>query len=557
MERSSPLAAMQPQSLPFGHWGFRIDGPTSNAPFGGGIGCGASNFNFKDLSMNKPRPDYFSLKPIRGSSPTACLAADLSQNFHIDQSPQMPTPRRSLFTSNLLGTLHTRDSVTTPPCESSSPCPQGESMDVSPLPHKQPFLASAQITVQSPTPKPTPVTENTLSSPFTILESPLNAVKPPVVIERTRRSTMLRPSLIRTKGYTTNCISMKSIASDNLIPPFMFGNGSTTATASLLSLEECFVESPQQAVFPPPSTLTMGPPRPKTAFPVVGCAPRNNGSPQPNFIRKSTAPMQRPRKQFRRSLSMFEHPADVMKKQQDIEHRTECSMTSAMDLDDTPLLQLPHFFLGDETIPRVSRETMIEVLNGKYNQCYEQSTVIDCRFEYEYTGGHIDGAINFNNKEELAGKLFACSTPQKTLLIFHCEYSAHRAPIAARFIRHEDRATNAHQYPKLTYPEIYILDGGYSAFFKEHRVRCSPQNYVEMNAKEYANACERGLGRIKLQRGKLSRAQTFAFGQHPQSLNDSPTAANRSCDDLMMGMDVSMNLPIDPKHVHTRRMASY
>ncbi len=37
--------------------------------------------NFKDLSSN----DYFGLKPVRGSSPTTTLAADLSQNFHIDQ----------------------------------------------------------------------------------------------------------------------------------------------------------------------------------------------------------------------------------------------------------------------------------------------------------------------------------------------------------------------------------------------------------------------------------------------------------------------------------------
>lgn len=29
--------------------------------------------------------DYFNMKPVRGTSPTASLAADLSQNFHIDQ----------------------------------------------------------------------------------------------------------------------------------------------------------------------------------------------------------------------------------------------------------------------------------------------------------------------------------------------------------------------------------------------------------------------------------------------------------------------------------------
>lgn len=42
-------------------------------------------FNFKDLSMKKSSSDYFNMKPVRGSSPTASLAADLSQNFHIDQ----------------------------------------------------------------------------------------------------------------------------------------------------------------------------------------------------------------------------------------------------------------------------------------------------------------------------------------------------------------------------------------------------------------------------------------------------------------------------------------
>lgn len=82
-------------------------------------------FNFRDLSMTRAsKADYFSMKPVRGSSPTASLAADLSQNFHIDMrfvmlrirvempadcnSPQLPTPRRSLFTSNLFGALDAR-----------------------------------------------------------------------------------------------------------------------------------------------------------------------------------------------------------------------------------------------------------------------------------------------------------------------------------------------------------------------------------------------------------------------------------------------------------------
>lgn len=81
MEFSSPLAAMHPPPMPT--WGRRDMAPTRSMYNGSSL---APNFNFTDMSMQKPvRPDYFSMKPPRGSSPTASLAADLSCNFHIDQ----------------------------------------------------------------------------------------------------------------------------------------------------------------------------------------------------------------------------------------------------------------------------------------------------------------------------------------------------------------------------------------------------------------------------------------------------------------------------------------
>lgn len=77
------------------------------------------------LQLQRTKADYFNLKSVRGSSPTASLAADLCQNFRIDNesryvhclpctqnipqkgsvansllSPKFPTPRRALFTSN-------------------------------------------------------------------------------------------------------------------------------------------------------------------------------------------------------------------------------------------------------------------------------------------------------------------------------------------------------------------------------------------------------------------------------------------------------------------------
>ena len=176
-------------------------------------------------------------------------------------------------------------------------------------------------------------------------------------------------------------------------------------------------------------------------------------------------------------------------------------------------MKLPHFIPEDhaDSLPRIEKSTLLELMDGKFNEHFDNILVIDCRFEYEYDGGHINGAVNYNDKDKLAGELFS-APKSRTALILHCENSAHRAPIMAKYLRHQDRAINVDTYPNLTYPDMYILDGGYSSFFAEHRSFCFPQNYVEMSDKEHEFACERGLGKVK-QRSKLNRAQTFAFGE--------------------------------------------
>ena len=51
---------------------------------------GPNSFDFKTISMQQPQQkpaprDYFTLRPVRGSSPTSSLTADLDANFHIDK----------------------------------------------------------------------------------------------------------------------------------------------------------------------------------------------------------------------------------------------------------------------------------------------------------------------------------------------------------------------------------------------------------------------------------------------------------------------------------------
>src|SRR6266536_5870209 len=101
---------------------------------------------------------------------------------------------------------------------------------------------------------------------------------------------------------------------------------------------------------------------------------------------------------------------------------------------------------------------------------------------------------------------------------------------------------------------MYILDGGYSSFFGNYRSRCFPQNYVGMGAKEHAQACERGLGKVK-QRTKLTRAQTYAFGQN--SMQDSPTGRGRnSSESSMMDLDLGSEQHSESGRFRATRMAS-
>ncbi|KAF2835182.1 Rhodanese-like protein [Patellaria atrata CBS 101060] len=579
MEFSSPCAAMHPPPVP-GPGGCRRDfGSYLAAPSARTFA--PNSFNFRDLSM-KAKPDYFTIRPVRGSSPTASLAADLSQNFHIDQSPQLPTPRRSLFTSNLFP-LDTRgkktmeaavedyfnlpkrtiegtitppirwEGVTTPPIPSSSPGFGNDSMDISPLPHKAPFSFVSPITVHSPTPESTALDDDMLS-PCTSTPNALsdisNLPKPSLGVDRKR--LFPRPNLTRTKGFSTNTVSFKSRLAENQLPPFKFGAGTSGLCNSSTPLDDFMMESPPQdnKTFVAPAPVV---PRPRSRQSSFGTN-RITGSPITNILTKKPAP--RPRKQFRRSQSMFENPGDIMK--QEPAGYNPNGLQSIMDVDVVHKPDLPHFIPENEPegLPRITQDTLVDVLDGKYGHVYDHVKVIDCRFAYEYKGGHIDGAVNYDNREMLVEDLFNCdqALPSKTLLVFHCEYSAHRAPMMARFIRHKDRSVNQLEYPKLSFPEVYILDGGYRRFFEENSVRCFPQNYVEMDAKEYEHECERGMGKLR-QRTKLSRAQTFAFGQGSE-MEDSPTAVGRSAPSSLLPMDLLLNDNLGTRR-HAQRTSSY
>ncbi|OJJ45415.1 hypothetical protein ASPZODRAFT_589402 [Penicilliopsis zonata CBS 506.65] len=421
--------------------------------------------------------------------------------------------------------------MTTPPLPSSSPAPTLEIMDMSPLPHKIPYIVTTDVELKSPTPDTAMESPTMTGTPSSLLQaSPM--AEPQGPSQEKRRPTFLRPSLARSKAQSFQ-LGLNRPAPESRDPPFKFGPGSSGkgSLSATASLEDMFGDSPPSEKpawrsHVPNNSIGHGRLRPPFSS-NSSSSSRGNGSPGHSAIRKNSHPSMRPRKQCRRSLSMFEHPEDVIL-EKEATYNTNAPLQSIADIEGNSSLQLPHFIPEDQAdnLPRIEKSILVDVIDGKFNDRFDNIVIVDCRFEYEYEGGHINGAVNYNDKEHLAAELFADPKP-RTALILHCEYSAHRAPIMAKYIRHRDRAVNVDHYPQLSYPEMYILDGGYSAFFAEHRSLCFPQNYVEMNAKEHEFACERGLGKVK-QRSKLNRAQTFAFGQHSPQMEDSPTGRCRN-----------------------------
>lgn len=141
-----------------------------------------------------------------------------------------------------------------------------------------------------------------------------------------------------------------------------------------------------------------------------------------------------------------------------------------------------------EGVHCVSVDTVSELFNDiRLDELgYDRVVVIDCRFGYEYAGGHLPNAINITDPNELEAEFFHTppSNGDRICIIFHCEYSQHRGPKCCRYFRKRDREIHGFNgFPNLFYPELYVMDGGYKKFHESiHTINTT---YIAMNDKRY------------------------------------------------------------------------
>ncbi|XP_052804593.1 M-phase inducer phosphatase 1-like [Mya arenaria] len=158
-----------------------------------------------------------------------------------------------------------------------------------------------------------------------------------------------------------------------------------------------------------------------------------------------------------------------------------------MIADGSSKYSLPTISGKHSDLTAVSPEVMADVIRGCFSDVIGDVTIVDCRYPYEFEGGHIRGAVNLYTKDEVNSLLQKpVAGDKRHVLIFHCEFSSERGPKMYRFLRAQDRMLNSDRYPRLNFPEVYLLHGGYKAFFNKYRDLCDPISYTPMLHENHA-----------------------------------------------------------------------
>jgi rhodanese-related sulfurtransferase len=149
--------------------------------------------------------------------------------------------------------------------------------------------------------------------------------------------------------------------------------------------------------------------------------------------------------------------------------------------------------------------------------------IVDCRYTYEFEGGHITGALNLPRAERQVLSHFYRSDhtpayPSSTTIIFHCEFSSKRGPAAIKALRAAETGRYAAGQLERDYPEVYLLNGGYKAFYEWERSSdvpddeslCTPVGYVLMRDKAFFDEMSAAVRQERADSRELKRSQSLA-----------------------------------------------
>ncbi|CAH8503506.1 unnamed protein product [Heterobilharzia americana] len=138
---------------------------------------------------------------------------------------------------------------------------------------------------------------------------------------------------------------------------------------------------------------------------------------------------------------------------------------------------------ADDDVDELLGNTTSEVSDSDL-PCADDDVVLEADLQSDSPKSEPDLSYGSNGTSN-SGESNSQDSP--FVVIFHCEFSSQRAPALAAFLRSVDRVSNYHRYPFLYFPEIYVMKGGYSAFYRKFSHMCTPRQYVKMFNRDYRN----------------------------------------------------------------------
>jgi len=171
--------------------------------------------------------------------------------------------------------------------------------------------------------------------------------------------------------------------------------------------------------------------------------------------------------------------------------------------------------------PCISPAILRKLLLGELCIEADEVVVVDCRYEYEYNGGHIEGALHLPRGERQVRSHFYLSDgtptyPPTTVIIFHCEFSSKRGPAALKALRSIEMERFAEGRMARDYPEVYLLNGGYKAYYEWERSEgvaddeslCTPVGYTLMRDKAFFDEMSAAVRQERQDARELRRSKS-------------------------------------------------
>ncbi|XP_078312409.1 M-phase inducer phosphatase 3-like [Crassostrea virginica] len=193
---------------------------------------------------------------------------------------------------------------------------------------------------------------------------------------------------------------------------------------------------------------------------------------------------------LKRSLSFGDCPLEKQDKIKDVVGRMV--EDSKLIGDGSQTCSLPTLPGKHPDLQNITNQTVVDVISGKYDDSIGSVLIVDCRYPYEYDGGHVPNAINAHRPEDVQSildqhqRMRNAAGEKRHIVIFYCEFSSERGPRMCRNVRKADRDLNKDKYPFLNFPELYVMHNGFEAFFETHENLCEPQGYTPMLHKDHS-----------------------------------------------------------------------